>query len=118
MSDWRQELIDFINAKSKEHADIPMKKLGYFRLMEQLARHQANHIAAMLQSEYRTYSPDNQPVDYHINPMLAEGEELVGEDQRAALQHWEKCFRDGTVDDEHAEFIAGVLAKARKEGEE
>jgi hypothetical protein len=32
-----------------------------------------------------------------------------------ALVHWEKCFLDGTVDDEHAEFIAGVLAKTRKE---
>jgi hypothetical protein len=32
-----------------------------------------------------------------------------------ALVHWEKCFLDGTLDDEHAEFIAGVLAKARKE---
>jgi hypothetical protein len=32
-----------------------------------------------------------------------------------ALVHWEKCFLDGTLEDEHAEFIAGVLAKARKE---
>lgn len=72
MSDWRQELIDFINAKAKEHADMPMNKLGYFRLMEQLARHQANHVAAKLQSEHWTYSPDNQPVDYLINPTLAE----------------------------------------------
>ena len=75
MSDWRQELIDFINAKSKEHADMPMNKLGYFRLMEQLARHQANHVAAKLQSEHWTYSPSNQPVDYLINPTLAEDEE-------------------------------------------
>jgi hypothetical protein len=32
-----------------------------------------------------------------------------------ALVHWEKCFLDGTLEDEHAEFIAGVLSKARKE---
>jgi hypothetical protein len=32
-----------------------------------------------------------------------------------ALVHWEKCFLDGTLDDEQAEFIAGVLSKARKE---
>ena len=32
-----------------------------------------------------------------------------------ALVHWERCFLDGTLEDEHAEFIAGVLAKARKE---
>ena len=31
-----------------------------------------------------------------------------------ALVHWEKCFLDGTLEDEHAEFIAGVLAKARE----
>jgi hypothetical protein len=37
------------------------------------------------------------------------------EDRRTALQHWEKCFRDGTVEDEHAEFIAEVLAKAKEE---
>ena len=74
MSAWKQELVDFINAKAKEHADMPTDKLGYFRLMEQLARHQANHVAAKLQSEYRTYSPDNQPVDYPINPTLAEDE--------------------------------------------
>ena len=32
-----------------------------------------------------------------------------------ALLHWENCFLDGTLDDEQAEFIAGVLSKARKE---
>jgi len=39
------------------------------------------------------------------------------ESRLASLQHWEKCFRDGTVDDEHSEFIAGVLAKAREDFE-
>ena len=33
----------------------------------------------------------------------------------ASLKHWEQCFLSGTVDDEHAEFIAGVLAKARED---
>lgn len=32
----------------------------------------------------------------------------------AALAHWEKMFREGGVDDEHGEFIAGVLAQARE----
>ena len=41
-------------------------------------------------------------------------EEEVGE-RRAALQHWENCFRNGTVDDDHAEFIAEVLTKAKEE---
>lgn len=45
---------------------------------------------------------------------MNENQEIINEERRAALQHWEKCFRDGTVDDEHAEFIAGVLAKARE----
>ena len=40
---------------------------------------------------------------------------VLAESRFNALVHWERCFRDGTVDDEHAEFIAGVLAKARKE---
>ena len=44
---------------------------------------------------------------------MNENQELINEERRAALQHWENCFRDGTVDDEHAEFIAGILAKAR-----
>ena len=33
----------------------------------------------------------------------------------AALRHWERCFLDGTVEDQHAVFIAGILAKAREE---
>lgn len=32
----------------------------------------------------------------------------------AALRHWERCFLDGTVDDQHGEFIAGILAGAGK----
>ena len=31
--------------------------------------------------------------------------------QIASLKHWEKCFRNGTVDDEHWELIADILAK-------
>jgi hypothetical protein len=41
----------------------------------------------------------------------------VKERRAAALRHWERCFLDGTVDDQHAEFIAGILAKAREENE-
>jgi hypothetical protein len=76
MSDWQQELVDFINEKAKEHADMPMNKLGYFRLMEQLARHQANHVAAKLQSEHWNH---NQPTDYLINPLLAEEKDFCVE---------------------------------------
>jgi hypothetical protein len=36
------------------------------------------------------------------------------ESRAAALRHWERCFLDGTVDDEHGEFIAGILAAAGK----
>jgi hypothetical protein len=36
------------------------------------------------------------------------------ERRAAALRHWERCFLDGTVDDEHGEFIAGILAAAGK----
>ena len=32
----------------------------------------------------------------------------------AALRHWERCFLDGIVDDQHGEFIAGILAAAGK----
>jgi hypothetical protein len=39
----------------------------------------------------------------------------VAESKSASLKHWEQCFLSGTVDDEHAEFIAGVLAKARED---
>jgi hypothetical protein len=39
---------------------------------------------------------------------------VLAEGRFNALVHWEKCFLDGTLDDEHAEFIAGVLAKARE----
>lgn len=69
MSDWEQELVDFINAKAKEHADMPMNKLGYFNLMAQLARHQVNHVEAKLRSQYWNH---NQPTDYLINPTLEE----------------------------------------------
>jgi len=34
--------------------------------------------------------------------------------QIAALLHWEKMFRNLFVDDEHADFIADILAEARK----
>jgi hypothetical protein len=71
MSDWEQELVDFINAKAKEHADMPMNKLGYFNLMAQLARHEVNHVEAKLRSQYWNH---NQPTDYLINPTLAEDE--------------------------------------------
>ena len=47
---------------------------------------------------------------------MNENQELINEERRAALQHWENCFRNGTVDDEHAEFIAGILAKAKEDG--
>ena len=40
---------------------------------------------------------------------------VLAEKQFTALAHWEKCFLDGTLDDEQAEFIAGVLAKAKEE---
>ena len=72
MSDWEQELVDFISAKAKEHADMPMNELGYFNLMAQLARHQVNHVEAKLRSQYWNH---NQPTDYLINPTLAEDEE-------------------------------------------
>ena len=64
MSNWEQELVDFINAKAKEHS-IPTNKLGYFRLMEQLARHQAEHARVQMIDQY----------DYPINPTLAEEDE-------------------------------------------
>jgi hypothetical protein len=45
----------------------------------------------------------------------ASAEMQIAERRAAALRHWERCFLDGTVDDQHAEFIAGILAKAREE---
>lgn len=62
MSNWEQELVDFINAKAKEHADMPTNKFGYFNLMAQLARHQAEHARVQMIDQY----------DYPINPTLAE----------------------------------------------
>ena len=58
----------------------------------------------------KSYLPEDEEEDdaEQARYTLAEG-------RFNALVHWEKCFLDGTVDDEHAEFIAGVLAKARKE---
>jgi hypothetical protein len=76
MSDWEQELVDFINAKAKEHADMPMNKLGYFNLMAQLARHEVNHVEAKLRSQYWNH---NQPTDYLINPLLAEEKDFCVE---------------------------------------
>jgi hypothetical protein len=58
----------------------------------------------------KSYLPEDEEEDdaEQARYTLAEG-------RFNALVHWEKCFLDGTLDDEHAEFIAGVLAKARKE---
>ena len=33
----------------------------------------------------------------------------LNKSRQEALLHWVKCFRDGTVDDQHYEFIAGIL---------
>ena len=46
---------------------------------------------------------------------VEEADSDLNERRAAALRHWERCFLDGTVDDQHAEFIAGILAKAREE---
>jgi hypothetical protein len=46
---------------------------------------------------------------------IEEADSDLKERRAAALRHWERCFLDGTVDDQHAEFIAGILAKAREE---
>lgn len=51
---------------------------------------------------------------YSVDVKKLEGYALA-ESRLAALRHWERCFLDGTVDDQHAEFIAGILAKAREE---
>ena len=58
---WRQELVDFINEKAQEHKDVPRDAYGYFNLLAQLARHEADHI------KYR-----NAPVDFFINKKLQE----------------------------------------------
>jgi|SaaInl5LU_22_DNA_1037371.scaffolds.fasta_scaffold31728_2 hypothetical protein len=42
-----------------------------------------------------------------------EGVNLM-ESRAAALRHWERMFRNLFVDDEHSEFIAGILAAAGK----
>ena len=51
-------------------------------------------------------------------PADEEDEELqhyiLAKERFAALVHWEKRFRDGTVDDEHGDFIANTLAAARE----
>ena len=39
---------------------------------------------------------------------------ILAKERFAALAHWEERFRDGTVDDEHADFIADTLAGARR----
>jgi hypothetical protein len=44
-----------------------------------------------------------------------EADSDLNERRAAALRHWERMFRNLFVDDEHAEFIAGILAKAREE---
>ena len=33
----------------------------------------------------------------------------LNKSREEALRHWVKCFRDGTVDDQHYEFIAEIL---------
>jgi len=67
MSDWQQELVDFINEKSKEHEAIPENKLGYFNLMAQLARHQVRHAEWQVWNDF-----DKRRSDYPINPTLSE----------------------------------------------
>jgi len=56
-----------------------------------------------------TYKWTVTAIDYAPEQEEQENQGLV-----AALLHWEKMFRNGGVDDEHGEFIAGVLAQARK----
>ena len=58
---WEQELVDFINEKAQEYKDVPRNAYGYFNLMAQLARHEADHI------KYR-----NAPVNLYINKELQE----------------------------------------------
>ena len=53
--------------------------------------------------------------DLTIKTEIEEADSDLKERRAAALRHWERCFLDGTVDDQHAEFIAGILAKAREE---
>ena len=56
---------------------------------------------------------------YNVDVKKLEGyasaEMQIAESRAAALRHWERCFLDGTFDDQNAEFIAGILAKAREE---
>jgi RNA polymerase-binding transcription factor DksA len=49
--DWKQELVDFINAKSKEHQATPRNAYGYFNLMAQMATHQAGHAEIRMRDE-------------------------------------------------------------------
>ena len=37
------------------------------------------------------------------------------EERLNALRHWQKMFLDGTVHDQHAEFIADVLAEKEEQ---
>ncbi len=54
------------------------------------------------------------PTEKLIDFLPADEEDDEDDGRFAALAHWEKRFRDGTVDDAHADFIADTLAIARR----
>lgn len=42
MKNWEKELVDFINAKAKEHS-TPKDRYKYFKLLAELAKHEVEH---------------------------------------------------------------------------
>lgn len=49
-----------------------------------------------------------------LEDLLKEEDNELKKSQIGSLQHWEKTFLEGGVDDEHSVFIAGVLAAERR----
>ncbi len=45
---------------------------------------------------------------------IEEADSDLKERRAAALRHWERMFRNLFVDDEHADFIADTLTRARE----
>lgn len=50
-----------------------------------------------------------------LEDLLKKEEDKLKKSRVAALRHWEKCFRDGTVYDVHRVYIADVLAAERRD---
>ena len=74
--DWKQELVDFINAKSKEHQATPRNAYGYFNLMAQMATHQAGHAEIRMRDEPEDIC-GNVLVDFCFNYELQENDKCL-----------------------------------------